>query len=86
MFQEWLKKYEKIKREKDIRTIGFRRSNKGRTSNVYMIRECDNCHAILEFPSNEVTCENGRYFHREYIICPNCENKVIVLESGRNDR
>ena len=37
---------------KDCRTIGFRRSNKGRTSNVYMIRECDNCHAILEFPSD----------------------------------
>ena len=81
MFQEWLKRYEKIIEEEDIRIIGFRKSNKGRTSNVYMIRECDNCHAILEFPSNQVSCENGRHFHREYIICPNCQNKVIVLES-----
>lgn len=65
---------------KDCRVIGFRRSNKGRTSNVYMIRECDNCHAILEFPSDEVS--NGIkdiHTYYEYIKCPNCQNEVIVL-------
>lgn len=66
----------------DCRTIGFRRSNKGRTSNVYMIRECDNCHAILEFPSNEVSTEINKCVYTEYIKCPNCENKVIILESN----
>lgn len=65
----------------DCRVIGFRRSNKGRTSDVYMIRECDNCHAILEFPSNEVSSETTLNNYKEYIICPNCMEKVIVLES-----
>lgn len=69
-----------FKRE-DCRIIGFRRSNIGRTSNVYMIRECSYCHAILEFPSNQVLCENINTVHIEYIKCPNCKNKVIVLES-----
>lgn len=71
-----------MKRElRDCRTIGFRRSNIGRTSNVYMIRECGNCHAILEFPSDEVS--NYTDFEtREYIECPNCLNKVTVLRSG----
>lgn len=42
-----------MKRElKDCRIIGFSRSDQGRTSDVYMIRECENCHAILEFPSD----------------------------------
>ena len=81
MYQEWLKRYEEMKKKMDIRVIGFRRSNKGRTSNVYMIRECDNCHAILEFPSNEVKTETESRNHIEYIYCPNCENKVIVLRS-----
>ena len=75
----------RIKRElRDCRIIGFRRSNIGRTSNVYMIRECENCHAVLEFPSDEVSnytdCEKREYI--EYIECPNCLNKVIVLRSG----
>lgn len=65
----------------NTRIIGFRRSNKGRTSNVYMIRECDNCHAILEFPSNEVKSETPKGIYTEYIHCPNCANKVIVLRS-----
>ncbi|CDE11081.1 unknown [Clostridium sp. CAG:354] len=65
---------------KDCRTIGFRRSNKGRTSNVYMIRECDNCHAILEFPSDEVSTKVNMKEYEEYIICPNCLNKVTVLQ------
>lgn len=65
----------------DCRVIGFRRSNKGRTSNVYMVRECDNCHAILEFPSDEVSTESTIKRYTEYIRCPNCENKIIVLES-----
>lgn len=69
----------------DCRTIGFCRSNKGRASDVYMIRECDNCHAILEFPSNQISSESRRGLYREYIYCPNCENKVIVLESGRSE-
>lgn len=70
----------------DVRVIGFRRSNKGRTGNVYMVRECDNCHAILEFPSNEVGTEVLKdKTYREYICCPNCENKVIVIESKRGD-
>ena len=64
---------------KDCRTIGFRRSNIGRTSNIYMIRECENCHAILEFPSNEVSTEVNFETYLEYIICPNCLNKVEVL-------
>lgn len=64
---------------KDCRTIGFRRSNIGRTSNIYMIRECENCHAILEFPSNEVSTEVKFETYLEYIICPNCLNKVEVL-------
>lgn len=64
---------------KDCRTIGFRRSNIGRTSNVYMIRECENCHAILEFPSNEVSTEVNFETYLEYIRCPNCLNKVEVL-------
>lgn len=73
-----------MKRElRDCRTIGFRRSNIGKTSNVYMIRECKNCHAILEFPSDEVSnytdFETREYI--EYIECPNCLNKVIVLRS-----
>lgn len=65
----------------DCRIIGFGRSNKGRTSNVYMIRECDYCHAILEFPSNEVESDFLRKIYTEYIHCPNCENKVIVIQS-----
>ena len=65
----------------DCRVIGFRRSNKGRTSDVLMIRECDNCHAILEFPSNQVSTETKRRIYTEYIHCPNCKNKVIVLET-----
>nr|DAH72004.1 MAG TPA: alpha-aminoadipate carrier protein [Caudoviricetes sp.] len=69
-----------MKRElRDCRTIGFRRSNIGRTSNVYMIRECKNCHAILEFPSDEVSTEVNFETYLEYIICPNCLNKVEVL-------
>ncbi len=79
MFQEWLKRYEEITKEKDIRIIGFRRNNKGRTNNVYMIRECNNCHAILEFPSNEVVSDTKNGKHIEYINCPACENKVIVI-------
>lgn len=70
-------------RENDCRVIGFRRSNRGRTSDIYMIRECNYCHAIIEFPSNKVKTNTvGGY--REYIECPNCTNKVIVLESGRD--
>lgn len=64
---------------KDCRVIGFRRSNKERTSNVYMIRECDNCHAILEFPSNEVSTRTFKGTYEEYIICPNCCNEVKVI-------
>lgn len=63
----------------DIRVIGFSRSNKDRTSNIYMIRECNNCHAILEFPSNEVNTDVIGKKYIEYIHCPNCENKVIVV-------
>lgn len=66
----------------DCRVIGFRRSNKGRTSNVYMIKECDNCHAILEFPSDEVSSglkSINTYY--EYIKCPNCLNEVTILEN-----
>lgn len=70
----------------DCRVIGFRRSNKGRTSNLYMIRECDNCHAILEFPNNEVSTEiKDIHTYHEYIRCPNCLNKVTVLESRDKD-
>lgn len=70
----------------DCRTIGFRRSNIGRTSNVYMIRECDNCHAILEFLSNEVSTEiKDIHTYHEYIKCPNCLNKVTVLEAKDKD-
>lgn len=69
-----------MKRElKDCRTIGFRKSNIGRTSNIYMIRECENCHAILEFPSDEVSTEVNFEIYLEYIRCPNCLNKVEVL-------
>ena len=64
-----------------IRTIGFRRSNQGRTSNAYMLQECTNCHAILEFPSNEVNTDTEGKKYKEYVICPNCESKVIVIES-----
>lgn len=64
---------------KDYRIIGFRRSNKGRTSNIYMIRECNNCHAILEFPSNEVSNREYKGLYEEYIICPNCSKKVKVV-------
>ncbi len=70
----------------DCRVIGFRRSNQGRTSNVYMIRECNNCHAILEFPSDEVSSEiKDIHTYHEYIKCPNCLNKVTVLESIDKD-
>lgn len=70
----------------DCRVIGFRRSNQGRTSNVYMIRECDNCHSILEFPSNEVsTGIKDIHTYYEYIECPNCLNEVTVLESKDKD-
>lgn len=66
----------------DCRVIGFRRSNKGRESNFYIIRECDNCHAILEFPNDEVSSEiTDIHTYHGYIKCPNCENKVTVLES-----
>lgn len=65
----------------DIRIIGFRRSNKNRTSDVYMIRECDYCHAILEFPSNIVRLKTPRGIYTEYIYCPNCENEVEVIKS-----
>lgn len=69
-----------MKRElRDCRIIGFRRSNIGRTSNIYMIRECKNCHAILEFPSDEVSTEANFETYLEYIRCPNCRNKVEVL-------
>ena len=44
-----------------------------------MIRVCENCHAILEFPSNEVSTEVNFETYLEYIICPNCLNKVEVL-------
>ena len=64
---------------KDYRIIGFRRSNKGRTSNIYMIRECNNCHAILEFPSNEVSNGEDKGSYEEYIICPNCSQKIKVI-------
>ena len=64
---------------KDYRIIGFRRSNKGRTSNIYMISECNNCHAILEFPSNEVSNRVDKSSYEEYIICPNCSKKVKVI-------
>ena len=64
---------------KDYRIIGFRRSNKGRTSNIYMIRECNNCHAILEFPSNEVGNREYKGLYEEYIIYPNCSKKVKVV-------
>lgn len=63
----------------DCRVIGFRRSNKGRSSDVYMIRECDICHAILEFPSNEVSSIVKNNIYQEYIKCPNCMNKIIVV-------
>ena len=80
MFGQWMGNDRiDLELEKDIRIIGFRRSNQNRTSDVYMIRECDNCHAILEFPSNEVSSESNNGNYREYIICPNCINKVIVL-------
>ncbi len=70
----------------DCRVIGFRRSNQGRTSNIYMIRECNNCHAILEFPSDEVSTEiKDIHTYHEYIKCPNCLNKVTVLESKDKD-
>ena len=69
----------------DCRIIGFRRSNIGRTSNVYMCKECNNCHAILEFPSNEVSTEMLNKNYREYIICPNCCNKVIIIDTGEED-
>lgn len=69
-----------MKRElRDCRIIGFRRSNIGRASKIYMIRECENCHAILEFPSNEVSAESNFETYLEYIRCPNCLNKVEVL-------
>lgn len=45
-----------------------------------MIRECDNCHAILEFPSDEVSTKVNMKEYEEYIICPNCLNKVTVLQ------
>lgn len=65
----------------DCRIIGFRRSNIGRTSNVYMIRECNYCHAILEFPNDQVSTKiDDMKSYQEYILCPNCCNKVIVLE------
>ena len=64
---------------KDCRVIGFRKNNKGRTSNIYMIRECNNCHAILEFPSNEVSSREIKGKYEEYIICPNCLNEVKVI-------
>lgn len=79
-------KKEEIRRNKDIRIIGFRRSNKGRNSDVYMIRECENCNAIIEFPSNQVSTKAGRGFYKEYIICPNCNKEVIVLEHKSNKR
>lgn len=65
---------------KDCRIIGIRRDNTGKHSNIYMIRECIHCHAILEFPSNEVSdeiTEKGDYI--EYIKCPNCGKKVFVV-------
>lgn len=69
---------------RDYRIIGFRRNNIGRTSNVYMIRECNNCHAIVEFPSNEVSTEIKEYdTYHEYIKCPNCLNKITILESKK---
>ena len=70
---------------KDCRIVGFRRSNEGRTSNVYMINECNYCHAILEFPSNEVSTEiyGKEGYYREFIHCPNCNNKVIVVNSRK---
>lgn len=75
-----------MKRKCNPRIIGFRRSNKGRAGNIYMIRECDYCHAILEFPSDEVSSEQDKYtIHREYVICPNCENKVTVIESRKEN-
>lgn len=70
----------------DYKILGFRTSNKSRTSNVYMIRECDNCHAILEFASNEVSSEiKDIHTYHEYIKCPICQNKVTVLESKNKD-
>ena len=68
------------RRLRDCRIIGFRRDNAGRFSNVYMIRECKYCHAMLEVPSNEVSNEvtkKGEY--HEYINCLNCNGKVIVI-------
>ena len=44
-----------IKSMTDCRIIGTRRSNVGRFNKIYMIRECENCHAILEFPSDQVS-------------------------------
>lgn len=68
------------KRLRDYRIIGFRRDNTGRFSDVYMIRECKSCHAILEFPSDEVSCEvTKRGEYHEYINCPSCNGKVIVI-------
>ena len=73
-----------IKSMTDCRIIGTRRSNVGRFNDIYMIRECENCHAILEFPSDQVSTRTEYNTYIEFIKCPRCKNEVIVLKSGEN--
>lgn len=73
-----------MKRECNIRIIGYA-SNKKLLCDVYMIRKCNKCNAILEFLSSQVSNNATKNTYTEYVICPNCSNKVIVLQSKKGD-
>lgn len=47
-------------------------------------RECRWCNAIIEYKTKYVKTKVERYRYTEYIICPNCGEKIQVLISEFN--
>lgn len=48
-------------------------------------RECKWCNAIIEYKTEYVKTKLEKDRYIEYIKCPNCRKKVIVLESELGD-
>lgn len=50
---------------------------KGRLRYVY----CEDCDSILSFSKQDKKWESGEDWYNEYIICPECGKKVIILQA-----
>lgn len=49
---------------------------KGKIRYIY----CKNCDSILSFSEKDKKYDSGEDWYDEYIICPECEKKVIILQ------